>query len=468
MYRLSRGSLANLRVFTLSIVAIAAYLAVSVRAEDDKCAAHEATFSCPTCGSIEVTDCTTCEGYLFSDHRLGICYDRKLFHVKGNEDGDPDNHYPFLWTDLVGTVVWFLTAGIAVSCGVGGGGIYMPLGMILLRFAPKQSTGLSQACIFGAGLGGLIINSRKRHPDRHIRDTKGVPKGDGSGKILPYELDKAPAEIEEDRQLYLEGGDGKRQFYTRPIIDYDLALFQAPMELAGAVVGVTVQRLLPDWLFLSIAVVILGLTCFKTFQKFFESYKKDKMQKKHLAFLAQRHLDEQEAQKIPGCPSPGYNSDESEHTTVELCAESVPDDVVCEEKKESEDDPEMSVEAVPQDIQDITSSLDINDDPMELELRRQFLAKDADQFPWVKIASLFVLWAGLTVIVFLKGGKGVGSIIGITCEDSEFYILVACQFIWTLGFAFVFGRGAIKSTKARLAVNYPYHEHDILVRLVTV
>ena len=137
MYRLSRGSLANLRVFTLSIVAIAAYLAVSVRAEDDKCAAHEATFSCPTCGSIEVTDCTTCEGYLFSDHRLGICYDRKLFHVKGNEDGDPDNHYPFLWTDLVGTVVWFLTAGIAVSCGVGGGGIYMPLGMILLRFAPK-------------------------------------------------------------------------------------------------------------------------------------------------------------------------------------------------------------------------------------------------------------------------------------------------------------------------------------------
>ncbi|EED96586.1 predicted protein, partial [Thalassiosira pseudonana CCMP1335] len=198
--------------------------------------------------------------------------------------------YPFLWTDLVGTVVWFLTAGIAVSCGVGGGGIYMPLGMILLRFAPKQSTGLSQACIFGAGLGGLIINSRKRHPDRHIRDTKG--------------------------------------FYTRPIIDYDLALFQAPMELAGAVVGVTVQRLLPDWLFLSIAVVILGLTCFKTFQKFFESYKKDKMQKKHLAFLAQRHLDEQEAQKIPGCPSPGYNSDESEHTTVELCAESVPDDVM--------------------------------------------------------------------------------------------------------------------------------------------
>jgi hypothetical protein len=39
------------------------------------------------------------------------------------------------------------------------------------------------------------------------------------------------------------------------------------MELAGAVFGVTIQRLLPDWLFLSFAAVVLGFTCYKTFMK---------------------------------------------------------------------------------------------------------------------------------------------------------------------------------------------------------
>lgn len=146
------------------------------------------------------------------------------------------------------------------------------MGMILLRFPPKPSAGLSQACIFGAGIGGLFINARKRHPDRHIRDTKGVPSEGGAGKIVPYEKDKSHSEIEADRKLYLQGGDGNHMFYTRPIIDYDLILFMAPMELAGAVLGVTIQRLLPDWLFLSFAAVVLGFTCYKTFMKVCRSF----------------------------------------------------------------------------------------------------------------------------------------------------------------------------------------------------
>lgn len=54
---------------------------------------------------------------------------------------------------------------------------------------------------------------------------------------------------------------------TTSVIDYDLLLLMAPMELAGAVFGVTVQRVLPDWLFLSFAVVVLGFTCYKTYKK---------------------------------------------------------------------------------------------------------------------------------------------------------------------------------------------------------
>jgi len=102
------------------------------------------------------------------------------------------------------------------------------------------------------------------------------------------------------------------------------------------------------------------------------------------------------------------------------------------------------------------------DDPKELEKRRQFLEDDSRQYPKEKIAYLILLWAGLTVITFLKGGKGVDSVIGLTCADAGFYVLVAAQFLWTLGFAAVFGFKNVKRTQARLAVNYPFNEQDVL------
>ena len=143
------------------------------------------------------------------------------------------------------------------------------MGILLLRFPPKPSSGLSQASIFGASLGGILVNIRKRHPDEHIRDTKGTPSEEHPGKMVAYEKGKGPMEIQDDRQNYLDGGDGKRKFYTRPVIDYNMALFLAPMEMAGAVLGVIIQRVFPDWLFLCFAAVVLGFTAYKTFKKFF-------------------------------------------------------------------------------------------------------------------------------------------------------------------------------------------------------
>ena len=61
----------------------------------------QAVFSCPNCGGISVSDCALmCDGYTFTDYGYQLCYDRQLFHVKENEPGDSDHHYPFLWADL--------------------------------------------------------------------------------------------------------------------------------------------------------------------------------------------------------------------------------------------------------------------------------------------------------------------------------------------------------------------------------
>jgi len=343
-----------------------------------------------------------------------------------------------------GTIVWFLTAGIAIVCGVGGGGIYVPMGMLLLRFPPKAATGLSQASIFGASLGGILVNIRKRHPDTHIRDTRGVPSDTYEGKIVSYEKDKGPAEIEADRQRYLEGGDGNRKFYTRPVIDYDMALLLAPMEMAGAVLGVILQSFFPNWLFLSFAAIVLGFTSYKTFKKFLASYEKDKAAREERIRLSVRETQRAANDKEKALPS-ASKEDSDGGGDVEMTAVGVGTAQLGAKATMDTDSEEVSL-----------------DDSKVLELRRHYLEEDSRQYPREKLACLVLLWAGLTVITFLKGGKGVNSVIGVTCKDAGFYVLVAAQFLWTIGFAAAFGYKNVKSTQARLAVNYPFNEEDVL------
>ena len=93
-------------------------------------------------------------------------------------------------------------AALALASGIGGGGIYVPLLNLLLRFRPHVAVGLSQTLICGGALGALVVNLRERHPADH----------------------------------------------GRPLIDVGLAAFLAPAEMAGAQLGVLLNRALPPFL----------------------------------------------------------------------------------------------------------------------------------------------------------------------------------------------------------------------------
>lgn len=97
----------------------------------------------------------------------------------------------------------------------------------------------------------------------------------------------------------------------------------------------------------------------------------------------------------------------------------------------------------------------------QILLRRQYLEADARQYPKEKLLSFMLLWMGLFVITLLKGGKGTPSLLGITCQSPWYFVLIAGQFAWTLGFATVHGYKIIKSRRLREEVNYPYLHHDV-------
>ncbi|CAE7213751.1 unnamed protein product [Symbiodinium pilosum] len=147
---------------------------------------------------------------------IGQCVHKPLF---GNPAG----------ADFAAAFLFFLISGLALSAGIGGGGLYVPLLMIILGFQVHEATAISQPCLAGGAASALVYNLRQRHP---------------SGR--------------------------------KPMIDYDLVLIMGPNLLVGAMVGSFLNFSLPSWLILVMLVAILCHSAFKTFKKAVETLRKER------------------------------------------------------------------------------------------------------------------------------------------------------------------------------------------------
>jgi uncharacterized membrane protein YfcA len=412
------------------------------------------SLDCPDSGFSLVKDCLNCKGNLNTNNPNNQCFDRKIFSATKN----PSPNY--LWYDIVGMIVWFFAAGVATACGVGGGGIYVPLGILLINFAPKPASGLSQCSIFGASLGGLLLNLRNTHPfTAKIEQTGEIAEGDGS---TPPEAERAEADIPTNEEG-LNANTEATKYYTRPLIDYDMALFLAPMEMAGAVLGVVIQTILPNWLYLFTAAIILGFTARKTFLKWWSTRAKEL--EKAAALESPIDATSEEQAPLSSSPDDGENP-----TTITTTGEK---DI--EVKADDDANPPYVVAAASGEENDSASGSDPDDglvdsqaeeevvmDAEKMARRLFFLERDSRQYPVEKLVCFGILWVGLTLLTFFKGGKGVPSLVGIDCTSPWYYVMIGFQFLWTFGFALFFAIKLMRETTEKKSVGYPFHSQDVL------
>lgn len=81
----------------------------------------------------------------------------------------PDTFGQNLPRDIALCVIAFFVAGISLAAGVGGGGLFVPLLMIVLGLNSKIATSLSQAALFGGALSAFAYNMQCGHPSRPAR-----------------------------------------------------------------------------------------------------------------------------------------------------------------------------------------------------------------------------------------------------------------------------------------------------------
>jgi uncharacterized membrane protein YfcA len=133
------------------------------------------------------------------------------------------------WREGVCTVLIVLTAMLSAAAGMGGGGVYVPLLLLLCGFSTQEAVPLSQAMIVGGAVVNIIMFCGERHP----------------------------------------------KYPSRPKIDYDVVMMLNPGLAAGVTVGVMINIISPQWVIILVLIVTLVLALQKSYSKGIAQWKQE-------------------------------------------------------------------------------------------------------------------------------------------------------------------------------------------------
>jgi len=252
--------------------------------------------------------------------------------------------------------VFLITFGAAGAAGggIGGGGLYVPLLIIVIGFDTKEAVAISQGCIVGAAIAHLLLNAGKKHPLLDI-----------------------------------------------PVVDYAALLVLEPMLLAGALIGVMLNGMLPSVVILLILIFVLSLGAYKTGKRALKISRSEKEQS--TADLKELNEEDQVAQNV-------------EMTTPET------------DNKTADD---FEAGAVCEDVEEAIA---------ESKLGWEYVM-------WKKLGTVSLLWVILCVGVIIRGSSvGEDSLVGIPyCSGAFWGVFIAIPIV-QMCFSAFFGKLEIDRT----------------------
>jgi len=130
---------------------------------------------------------------------------------------------------------------VAAGGGIGGGGILVPIYILVMGFSTKNAIPLSNITVFGGAVANTFLNAKKRHP-----------------------------------------------LVDRPMVDWDLILIMEPLTIAGALMGAFLNKLLREEILVVMLVLLLSFTAYNTLVKAMKMYRIESVQ------IARQRLKENE------------------------------------------------------------------------------------------------------------------------------------------------------------------------------
>ena len=150
-------------------------------------------------------------------------------------------------SDVLGFICATLGLMVAAGGGIGGGGILVPILILVMGFSPKHAIPLSNITVFGGAVANTLLNINKRHP-----------------------------------------------LVDRPMVDWNLILVMEPLTIAGALCGAFLNKLLSETLLVVMLVVLLSFTAYNTLRKACKMYALETASIRTQQLLSQAEQDEYE------------------------------------------------------------------------------------------------------------------------------------------------------------------------------
>ena len=128
---------------------------------------------------------------------------------------------PSLVANLIGGVLLYLSCSISAAGGIGGGGLNVPILLVVFGYEYQQAVIFSLSTVLGNYVSQVYLNWRKRHP---------------------YDP-------------------------RRPLIYWDAVLLLLPAQLGGSNIGVVIAKIFPEGVLIILAMVVLLFAGYKSFRK---------------------------------------------------------------------------------------------------------------------------------------------------------------------------------------------------------
>jgi uncharacterized membrane protein YfcA len=138
--------------------------------------------------------------------------------------------YPLSFKEAIGLFMIIIGSALSNAGGIGGGGLLIPILLLLLGFYTHEAIPISKLMIFTGAITSFFLGFRQKHPFRNSIS-----------------------------------------------IDYNIPMLLVPFLLLGTMIGVTLNKVTPPWVILISLTLVLVINTYKTFKKGRETHKNEKI-----------------------------------------------------------------------------------------------------------------------------------------------------------------------------------------------
>jgi Sulfite exporter TauE/SafE len=128
--------------------------------------------------------------------------------------------FPMNKSDYFGIAFSIIALGVASGGGIGGGGVLVPILILVMKFTTKRAIPISNVTVVGGAIANVCHCIGKRHP-----------------------------------------------VFQKPLVDWDLIMMMEPLTILGAWLGTIANKLLPEIIVTISLVALLSMTATVTIQK---------------------------------------------------------------------------------------------------------------------------------------------------------------------------------------------------------